>query len=358
MKTSIKPRHRIAAYLGTCALFAAVITLEACKPSHAPLPDVANIAAPVHLHRFEQSLFALDTTSKPALEAAVAKLLNENPTFSEIFTANVMGMKHANAPIAEAVPLLADWVRIPAVRHLKDTATAVYAQLDDVQRELEQSFKYMKYYFPKRRTPEVFTYVSGCQTGVFTVGDSIVGVGLDFFFGPKFAPYYTLSNPLPEYVTNTLTRPHIAAYVMNAEVEDIVSTNGTMGNRCLDQIIETGKKWYILEQLTPLMHDSLRTGFTAKQVTWCATNEREMWAFFTEQKLLYSTDTKKIRKYFEPSPSSPGMPTEAPGRTGTWLGREIIRAYITRHPEVTLPELVREHDAQKIMTESRYKPAR
>ena len=83
-----------------------------------------------------------------------------------------------------------------------------------------------------------------------------------------------------------------------------------------------------------------------------------MWAFFLDEELLYSTRTKDIRKYVEVSPNSPGMPPEAPGNTGTWMGYKIVKAYMDRFPDQSLSDLLLESDAQKLMTASKYKPQR
>lgn len=52
------------------------------------------------------------------------------------------------------------------------------------------------------------------------------------------------------------------------------------------------------------------------------------------------------------------MPAEAPGRTGSWLGWQIINSYMAKHPETSLPELLRLKDSQALLNQSGYKPPR
>jgi hypothetical protein len=52
------------------------------------------------------------------------------------------------------------------------------------------------------------------------------------------------------------------------------------------------------------------------------------------------------------------MPPESPGNTGSWLGWQIIRTYMKKHPEVTLKDLIQLKDAQKILDDSGYRPPR
>jgi hypothetical protein len=89
-----------------------------------------------------------------------------------------------------------------------------------------------------------------------------------------------------------------------------------------------------------------------------------MWGYFLKENdpagtnLLYSSDWQNIRKYVEYSPSSPGMPPEAPGRTANWLGWQIVKAYMQRHPEATMQDLIALRNAQKLLDDSRYRPSR
>ena len=50
------------------------------------------------------------------------------------------------------------------------------------------------------------------------------------------------------------------------------------------------------------------------------------------------------------------MPTEAPGRTGDYIGWQIIRAYMKRYPETSLNDLIKMNDSQMILEKSKYKP--
>ncbi|MEO6166441.1 MAG: hypothetical protein ABIO46_14260, partial [Chitinophagales bacterium] len=93
-------------------------------------------------------------------------------------------------------------------------------------------------------------------------------------------------------------------------------------------------------------------------ITWCNNNEAEIWKFFIEHKLLYNPDPLEFSKFVTEGPSTSGMPTEAPGNIGSWVGWRIVTAYMKRNPAVTPALLMNEADAQKILTESKYKPTR
>ncbi|MFQ5447121.1 MAG: hypothetical protein ACE5FF_09305 [Saprospiraceae bacterium] len=98
--------------------------------------------------------------------------------------------------------------------------------------------------------------------------------------------------------------------------------------------------------------------YSQPQVDWCNQNEENIWAYLISEDLLYSTAWNDFRKLVEYSPNSPGMPKEAPGRTANWLGWQIVKAYMKRHPGTSLEDLIALKDAQAIMDGSKYKPRR
>jgi len=101
---------------------------------------------------------------------------------------------------------------------------------------------------------------------------------------------------------------------------------------------------------------SLDIEYTTDQMKWVKENELQMWAYFFDQELFYETNTMTLKKYLSPNPNSPGMPAEAPGRTGNYIGWQIVKKYMKRFPKTTMQDLVALNDAQKILEESRYKP--
>jgi hypothetical protein len=75
------------------------------------------------------------------------------------------------------------------------------------------------------------------------------------------------------------------------------------------------------------MKDAVKIGYTDAQMKWCEENEYEIWAYFKENKVLYSTEVMDLKRMTEEGPSTPGMPSESPGMVGAWTGWQIIKAY-------------------------------
>jgi len=219
----------------------------------------------------------------------------------------------------------------------------------------------MKFYFPDFVPPNVYTFISDLGNQVFLFPDKDkdgVGIGLDMFLGDEF-PYVQFSKENPafsQYLSRTFNSDHIARKVMYLIIDDMVGP--PIGDRLLDHMIHNGKKLYILDKVLPMAHDSIVMEYSGEETEWVKNSELSMWAFFFDQDLFYETNSMKINKYVNDSPDSPGMPSEAPGRTANYMGWQIVKAYMNKYKNTSMDQLIQLNDTQFIMDKSRYKPKR
>lgn len=333
-----------------------VATLFSCQSDNEdPVPDVSDIAVDVHLKRFEQDFFRLDTNN---LAPDLARLDSLYPNFTPIFFGQLLGLADPALSEADRLAYIRGFLSFPGIRRLYDTTQIVYPNLDDIRSQYQQAFQFYRYYFPKRPVPDVTTYISEFSLATFIYDTASLAVGLDFFLGSDY-PYqqYNPGNSnFSAYLTRTFDRRHLVSKSLQPLVDDLLGP--PMGERLLDMMLYNGKKLYILDRLLPSTPDSVLLEMTTAQTEWLFDNELEMWAYFLQENLLYSSKWQDIRKYVEYSPSSPGMPPEAPGRTADFIGWRIVREYMRRHPQATLDELIALRDAQQLLDASRYKPQR
>lgn len=330
-------------------LFLILLAGFGCRPDR-PVPDVSHMELDVDIRRFEQDLMQVDTNR---LSEGVERLQTAYGNFfSDVFL-YIMKDTYKENETPEAI--VGKALRSPLFRQLADTVQMIYPDLSETESELNQALKYYHYYFPDRPVPEVVSFISEYALGVFTYGDSLLGVGLDFFLGPEY-PYY---DPMvfPEYIQRTMDRPYIVPKMMEALASQVVGE--VKGNRLLDHMVHNGKILYLKDQFLPFAPDSVKMEYTQAQMKWVEDNELPVWAYFLKEELLYETRMQEIQKLINPSPVAPGgMPREAPGRIANWVGWQIVKAFMDRHPDATVEDLIGFSDVQKFLEASRYKPDR
>lgn len=338
------------------ALLALLLLGQGCQSDEqAFVPDVSDIAVEVDIRRFEQDFFQVDTSQ---MEAEVERLRQAYPEFSAIFFDQLLGVTLPHVAPEGPATYLKGFLQHPPLVELNDSVQLHYQDMKGIETELKQAFQFFRYYFPEEPLPTFTTLVSEYVVAAFVYGENDLAVSLDYFLGPSF-PYQQLNPNDPAfsaYLVRTFTREHLVSKAMQALISGLAPP--PRQQRMLDIMIQNGKQLYVLDKLLPYTADSIKLEVTAKQAEWLNSNEREMWAYFIQEELIYSTERERFRKLVDYSPNSPGMPEEAPGRTANWMGWQIVKAYMKARPETTLSELLNLEDAQAILDESRYKPKR
>lgn len=324
--------------------------LTACgNDDDIPRPDISDVKINFKLDRFEQDIFSLDTTQ---LQLGMQTLLGKYPTMLPLFCNEII--HDQTNPKETPREALAAFLSTPQIRFLYDTVQQVYGDLNWLEKDLTKMFRYYKYYFPEKPTPQIVTMISEYATDAFTAGDSLCGIGLDLFLGETYPGYDP--DVFPFFMRRQFTKEYIQIRLAKAVAQN--SSNGPSGQRLMDIMLHNGKELYLVDCLLPDVPDSLKMGYTRAQMEGCYANEAEVWARLLSEKLLYSSDFDKIRKLVTPSPNAPVVFQEAPGEIGNWVGLRIVKAYMKRYPKTTMNELFQLTDAQRFLELAKYKPKR
>jgi hypothetical protein len=231
-----------------------------------------------------------------------------------------------------------------------------YRDVSGIEKELKKAFRHYLYYYPDALIPGVYSYISGGDyENPVEMADSVMIIALDCYLGKDFKPY--LSDGVPFYRTERMTAEHIVPDCMKVLIYSLYPPDPS-AMTLLSQMVETGKRKYLLDAFLPDTPDYLKMGYTEKQMKWIKKNESQVWAAIIENRMLYSTGGRTIRIFLSDGPYTPEFTKESPPRTGEWIGYRIVKNYMDRHPEITLQQLMQEKDSQKILTLSSYKPGR
>ncbi len=230
----------------------------------------------------------------------------------------------------------------------------VYPTTNWLETDITHAFRYFNYHFPNRALPRVITYMSGFNFSILRI-DSTIGIGLDMYLGKDNKFYRMLQ--FPQYKSMTMAKE----YLVSDFVRGWMTTefpNVDEKKNLLSEIIYNGKLMYLVDALLPTVNDTIKIGYTNNQLEWCKRNEYNMWAYFVQKKLLYSSDPAEVNKYISEGPFTSAFSKESPARVGIWIGWQIVRAYMDRHPNISLNDLMNDPDSQKILSASKYKPTK
>lgn len=329
--------------------------LSACDTT-IDAPDVSHISNDIEIIRYDKAIALLDTGE---LTKSIQDLNKKHPSFSDLYFSKIMPFLLDDGSLNDT--LIKGFLRDERINSLLDTIQIVFGAFDKQKKEFAQAAQYFRYYFPEAQIANFYTLISefGYQNFIFNDNQKDgIGIGLDMFLGQDYN-YKSIdpTNPsFSDYMTRTYNEDHIVKKSFELMIDDIIGPAN--GKRMLDKMIQEGKKAYILGKILPFKHDTIIMEYSKEQLDWAYNNEKEMWAFFLDKKLLYETSLIKIGKFINPAPNSHGMPEESPGRSAIFIGRQIVRKYMERFPETSLEELIQEFDSQKILEKSKYKPKR
>lgn len=215
--------------------------------------------------------------------------------------------------------------------------------------ELDQGFKRLTKLYPEFEWPKVQAIYSGFGKDLF-LSDSLIVLGLDFYLGEE-ASYRP---NVYEYIKNRLTPVHLVPQVFQFLS---LKFNETKDGRrsVLDEMIYYGKAMEFTKEMLPCVEDSTIMGYNQQDFANATVSEAILWSYFIENQLLYDENTNTIARYIEERPAIPEIGKNCPGRIGQWLGWQIVKAY-REETGVSLRELMKETNTQKILTQSKYKP--
>lgn len=312
---------------------------------------------------FVASFFAFSCgDSKGKIEAEIAKV-PMNITV-ERFDKEFYEAKDENLSLVKAkYPYLfpsgvtdEDWLskkQDTLFKELYDEVQLQYSELGSLPEDLVLLFKHIKYYYPEESDhKKVITVISEVDVSAKAIyADTLALVSLDTYLGEPHRFY----KGFPEYSRTTFESSQILPDMAESFVVQKMSRS--VDRTFLDAMIQKGKILYAKEMLLPQVAKENLITYTKDQYEWCKQNESQVWRYFVDNQLFFSTEPKLLARFIEPSPFSKfylDIDTESPGRIGTWIGWQIVRSFMENN-NVTLQELLA-MNAKDVFDKSKYKP--
>lgn len=339
--------------------FTLLILISCNNPSNTP--DVSEIPINLTIQRFEQDLFAIDTNH---VKEGLFELGKKYPAFLPLYIGNVLGL----GPITDSNELAFSGTKLYLMLNRKpfEKAKLLYKNMDGIKKDLTSAFQYTRYYFPDYPVPNIITTVgpldglapmSNGEPSPNFIGKDFLAIGLQFYLGKDFDIYNDpdyISQIAPLYRSRRFSKEYIVPDVMKLVVDDLYPDSSSR-LAFSDQLIERGKRVWLLKKLLPATHDTIILGYTGEQLKWAEKNEKSINNYFTQNGLLYIRDPVLVRPYLTDGPFTRELGEESPGNIGLFIGLRIVESYINQKKSTDVKTIMRTQ-AQQILNESRYKP--
>lgn len=321
-------------------------------------PDISSIRVNLAVQRFDEDFFSMDTVR---LQPSLTALHLKYPALLDPFLQSVIGVTDTSG--------IKQFFRL--YKPVFDSSQKIYRDFGPVRSELEKAFRYVKYYFPSYHLPAVLTPVIGPMNsmqdlarmgnGDYTpdfMGPGFIGISLQFYLGPHFSLYqdeYFINNVAPRYCSRRFSREYIAADVMKLVTDDLFPDQSST-KPLVEQMIERGKQWWLLDKFLPDTPDSVKTGYTQHQLNWCRENEGLIWSYIIKNESLYSVNPVTLQTYIGEAPfTSVFSQEDSPGNIGAWIGRQIVQKFAEKNTGLK-PEEVMKASPKQILDDAKYKP--
>ena len=333
------------------AFFSVVLAFTACDRGK-DHPDVSGVAVgEIHIERFDTAFFALDSNN---IVPGLYRLNQRYPWFTGDFVGNILGA----GPLSDTSRMAFAATRsfLTSYMPIRDSLSKKYRDLGWLEKELRQGFSYIKYYFPQYHLPaKVVAFIGPFDGPGIAVTSYALAIGLQSYAGRNFSFYLSLQGQemYPQYISRRFEPEYIEANCLRNLSEDICPDSSD-GRPLIEQMIVKGRYWWLTGKLQPDAPDSIRTGFSQSQLKWCASNEASIWSYFLQND-LYSVDPDIIKNYVGEGPKTLGMPDNAPGNIGTWVGWQIVKKYADAHKDMP-PAVLMHVPPRTIFDETKYKP--
>lgn len=237
---------------------------------------------------------------------------------------------------------------------LSEESLKAFPDFDEEAMDLSLLFKHIKYYFPEFKKPEIIALTTGVDyRNKVDLNDGKLFVAVDTYLGTDHEFY----GMIPNYITSNMNKEQLVSDV--AEVYARRFTAPGKQRMFIDQMVYFGKLLYLKDLFMPFKSEASRIGYTEAQLEWAKINESEIWSYFVERKMVFSTESELSSRFIALAPFSKfylELDNESPGMTGRYIGWQIVRSFMKKN-DVSLRELST-MSGEEIFNKSKYKPAK
>lgn len=313
-------------------------------------PDVSSVKVKLTTYRFEQDLFAADTNN---ITPQIAKLITAYPSFGENFLSTILGIDPKTSPDTTALYVNSF---ISNYSNVYDSAQKLFADFKPYEKQIKRALQYVKYYFPAYKIPSnIITYIGPADGYGDILDEDALIIGLHAHLGKDFPLYQSesIQQTYPAYISARFTPEYIPVNSMINIVYDMFPEK-TEDKRLIIQMVEKGRRLYLLNKFLPETDEHLLIGYTPAQMKDSYAHEGTIWNFFIQNNFLQVADNNLIKNYVSEGPKTQELGEKAPGNIGSFAGWQIVKKYMKKSG--ITPDSLMKTDVEKMYQEAKYKP--
>jgi len=310
--------------------------------------DPAKYAPAVHItiEPFADAFFAMDTNQ---VRSSIQQLNKTYPLFSEDFFTYIL----MTNPAKDTASIKAFYKAYMPIYKAAQKTNAIQV----AKPALEEAFKRLHFYFPKYALPnKVVLFIGPLESYGNIVTKAATAVGLQMYLGANSDWYFSeqIQTIYPSYMSRRFAPEYIAVNSVQNILNDIEPMQLT-GKNVLAQMIEEGKRQYIINKCFPATPDSIRMGYTQNQLNNLVQEESNIWTYLLKQNTLFSKDPSVVRSIIQEGAYSDMFGEEVPGNVGKYIGYKIVSAWMKQQDKVSFTDLL-VASPDKIFEEAKYAP--
>lgn len=327
------------------------LTLFSCSNDKPKTPDVSEVKVDLSTKRFEREFFSIDTNH---LMEQLTLIVDGYPGFGKNFLYTILAVDTA-WPAPKKTEYLKGFIAYN--KSVYDAAEQTYPDFSSYEKEIKHGLQFVKHYFPNYKAPtKIITYIGPADGYGDLIDVDAFMIGLHAHLGKDFPLYKTtqVQETYPAYVSARFSPDYIAINCMKNVVLDMYPEKSE-DKRLIVQMIEKGKRLYLLSKFLPETPENKLIGYTDEQMKDAYSREAAIWNLFIQNNTLQVADNNVIKNYVSEGPKTQELGEKSPGNIGSFAGWQIVKKYMDKHPELQ-PQGLMNTDDEKIYQEAKYKP--
>lgn len=324
-----KLKSKIVLRLGL--LFVLDLFVFSCKENTKTEKEISTIDIKLQMFRFDKEFAASSPEDLPKLKSKYPYL------FPIQFQDDVWAQK------------MNDTLQL----EIEDEVFKIHDDFSENFDRLYQFFQHLTYYFPGVKIPKIITLAEEVDyLNKVILEDDLLFISLDNYLGESHRFYAEIYR----YIAKLQDEAYLLTDVSNTYLDQLITP--LKEREFLYIMIHYGKRLYLNDKLLPFEPEYVRANYNEAEMAWAHANEQQIWQYFIEKELVYSTDPNLRSRFINLAPYSKfylELDAESPPRLGQYIGWQIVRAFMKKNPSVSLQDLIHT-EPEQIFLKSNYKP--